>query len=698
MKNHRKTAAFLVSLMLCFGNAAAPVMSGYATDEETTAASETLVASAEEQEGEEENGFRYTVDADGNATIIGSTLNDKEITVPDTLGGKPVTELATKAFLNSLAEKIVIPAGVEYISTDDPFASCLNLREIEVAPENKAYCSKDGVLYSKDMKTLLHCPAAAERESYAVPDGVEEIGVAGFAESRLRHITLPSSVKTIGRHSFSFCSFLEEIDMSGTSVEYVDVMAFSNDTALTSVKFSDSTTEIGLAAFFGCSKLAEIELPPNIVVIRQSAFQGTALKQVTIPSTIEDIGYCAFGYDENEKMDSSFVIIGTSGTIAERYCTDSDTEYNYANNFTFKSIAVAEAEEEYSKLDTHAFEDYEYALIDGEAYITFCVSMDDIITVPAEMDGHKIVGLYKGAFVTNTASEIILPDGIKTIGENMFSDSLKKLTIPGSCEAIEGAEPFVDCSSLEAITVTDGDGYFSSEDGVLYSKDKKTLYVYPRAKQDKKFKVPESVEEITVSAFCGSANLEEVELNNVKTIGDYAFESSEKLSRVKFSKDLETVGYCAFFACPALKSVRLGEKLENIGDYAFGYYYDQQLAANMQSGLSEEEEPYSVVEDYTIYAKEDSTAYKYAKACGINVVTNTVEVADANVNRGFLYVIIGIIGAAVLALVGAAAGKSMKKKKASKPANNKTEEKAAEDEVSEDGDEEAEDEADEEDN
>ncbi|MCQ2490629.1 MAG: leucine-rich repeat domain-containing protein [Ruminococcus sp.] len=698
MNTHRKTAAFLVGLLLCFGNTAAPVMSGYAVNDDAASVSadgdilgtaDDPDAGAEMQDASEEGGFLYEADSNGNAVIVGCTLEDKEITVPDTLGGMPVTELATDAFLGSHAEKIIIPAGIEYISTDNPFASCLNLLETEVSPDNANYCTKDGVLYNKDMTMLVHYPAANERESYTVPDSVTEIGVAGFAESRLKHITLPDSLTTIGRHSFSFCQFLEEIDMSGTSIEYVDVMSFINDISLTSVKFSDSTDGIGLAAFFGCSKLAEIELPPNVTYIRQSAFAGTALKQVEIPASIEEIGYCAFGYNENEEMDSDFVIIGTSGTVAEQYCKDSDTEYGYTNDFTFKSVEVAEAEEEYSKLDRHSFEDYEYALIDGEAYITFCVSMDDVITVPAEVDGHSVAGLYKGAFSTNEASEIILPDGLKTIGENMFSSKLKKLTIPGSCENIEGVEPFVDCAELEEINVTDGEGAYSSADGVLYDSDKKTLLVYPRGKTAKKFKAPAETEEINTSAFCGNAFLEEADLSHIKKIDDYAFETCGKLGSVRFSKELESVGYRAFFACPELKSVRLGEKLDFIGDYAFGFVYDQQLAMESQ------EDPYSVVEDYTIYAKKDSTAYKYAKACGINVVTNTVGVADVNVNRGFLYVIIGMIAAAVLAVIGVATGKSVKKKKASRPAAKKAAKPEKAEEAPEDSDEEADDEAEE---
>ena len=80
MKNHRKTAAFLMGLLLCLGNTAVPVMTGYAADDEVSAVSDEA---ADEQEGEEEGGFRYTVDSDGNAVIIGNTLEDKEVTVPD---------------------------------------------------------------------------------------------------------------------------------------------------------------------------------------------------------------------------------------------------------------------------------------------------------------------------------------------------------------------------------------------------------------------------------------------------------------------------------------------------------------------------------------------------------------------------------------------------------------------------------------
>lgn len=682
MKHFKRSAAFIMGLLICFGNAAAPAASVYATDDEVSTV-------AEENELIDGN-FRYTVDNDGNATLTGCDFIATEVTVPDTLGGYPVTEIASSAFRENKANIINIPAGIVYISSGDPFSSCLSLKEINVSEDNAEYCSVDGVLYSADMKKLLHYPAYKDGDSFAVPDGVEEIGIAALSENRLKTVTLPDTIKTIGRHAFSFDEQLTAIDMSNTSVEVIDVMTFINCSSLSSVKFSESTVNIELAAFYGCISLAEITLPGELVSVGQSAFMGTAMKEVRVPDSVVSIGYSAFGYDMNENPDESFVIIGSTGSAAYKYCTDSDSEYDYANNFIFKSTDVAEAEAEYNALDTVAAGEYEYAIIDGEACITICVSIDNEIIVPEELDGYKVTSIYKGAFLNNEAKKIVLPETVKTIGEAAFSSVLESLTIPGGCEGIEGSEPFLECVSLKEFIVTEGDGAYSSKDGVLYDRDMKSVLAYPIAKEDKTYTAPDSVKEIAMSAFCGNLYLEEIVLTNVEAIGNYAFENCAELSRVEFSKKLSSVGVDAFLDCHKLKSVRLYDKLEYIGDYAFGYAYDAVLAGKIEQGAVEETEPFSVMDDFKIYTTEDSLAYKYGKACGITVVTGTVELWGNNVNKNFLYVIIGIAAAAVLAVIGVITGKSLSKKKAS---GSKTVPKKTAKETGEESEEEADDES-----
>lgn len=701
MNHFKRSAAFIMGLLLCFGNAAAPAASVYATDDEVS------TVMAEEDNELTDGNFRYTLDDDGNATLTGCDFIATEVTVPDTLGGHPVTEIASSAFRENKANIINIPAGIVYISSGDPFSSCLSLKEINVSEDNTEYCSVDGVLYSADMKKLLHYPAYKDGDSFAVPDGVEEIGIAALSENKLKTVTLPDSVKTIGRHAFSFDEELTAIDMSNTSVELIDVMTFINCSSLTSVKFSESTTDIELAAFYGCTSLAEVTLPENLISVGQSAFMGTPMKEIRVPDSVVSIGYSAFGYDMNENPNDSFVIIGSTGSAAYKYCSDSDSEYDYANNFIFKSTDVADAEAEYNALDTVAAGEYEYAIIDGEACITICVSIDSEIIVPEEIDGYKVTSIYKGAFLNNEAKKIVLPETVKTIGEAAFSSLLESLTIPGGCEGIEGSEPFLDCVSLKEFIVTEGDGAYSSKDGVLYDRDMTSVLAYPVDKEDKTYTAPDSVKEIAMSAFCGNLRLEEITLTNVEAIGNYAFENCAELSKVKFSKELRDVGVDAFLDCPKLKSVRLYDKLEYIGDYAFGFAYDAVLAGKIEQGVVEDAEPFSVVSDFKIYTTEDSLAYKYAQACGITVVTGTVEFAGTNVNKAFLCVIIGIVAAAVLTVVGVITGKSLSKKKASKSktAPKKTDEEPeeaedeseeeVEDEIEEADEEATEDEADE---
>lgn len=668
MSYRKRALAFLAGLLLCFGGTAAPFGQVYADDEETS------TASSEEQENTfKEGDFTYTVDGDGNAVVESWVSDAKEVVIPSEMGGHIVTEIATEAFLESRVYKVTIPASVNYISTDNPFASCVALEEIDVDPENKNYCSVDGILYTKDMKKLVHYPAAKSGDSFEVPDGIEEIGIAGISENGLKSISLPDSLSKIGRHSFSFDERLESIDMSGTSIEKVEVMAFVNCNVLTEVKFSPDTKEIALGAFYGCSKLEEVELPEGLETVGQSAFLGTAMKEVSVPDTVTSIGYSAFGYDENQNPIDGFTIIGAYNSAAYTYCKDKDEEYGYANDFDFKSFEVAQDEEEYSKLDIHSSGDYEYALENDEATITICVSMDSSITVPDEIDGHKVTAVRKGAFGSLEATEIIYPDTVKTIGENNFPVTLQKVTLPAALETIDGAEPFIDCAALQEINVSEGEGEgtYSSADGILYSKDKKTLIVYPRAKEDKKFTLPADTEEIAFSAFCGNTFIEEADLRSAKQIASYAFENCTALKKVRFSKSLESVGENVFFNCHALGSVRLYKELTDIGDYAFGFIYDSALQSQIEQGLVQETNPYSVLDGFKIYTDEDTTAYKYAQVYDIEVVTNTVDVGSNNVNQNFIYVIAGIAAAVVLAVAGIITGKSISRKKASKkPADN----------------------------
>lgn len=668
MNYHKKTAAFSMSLLMCLNMS--PLFSYADNEDNINHDDEIMLIDTTDDEPLSEDGFTYTIDDDGFAHITGYTLTDTDIIIPETIGGAKVTEIDSKAFIDGTAEKIHIPATIEYISAENPFAPCLNLAEITVDKNNRNYCVKDGVLFTKDMKKLVYYPPKKEGTSYTIPDGVEQLGIASVSSTGLTEINIPDSVKEIGRHVFSFNEKLGKIDLSGTSVECIDIMSFANCTSLSEVTFPENLTEIGLAAFMSCESLEEITLPESLETIGQSAFMDTALKKIRIPENVTDIGYSAFGYDIDDNPIEDFVIIGKLGSAAQQYSTDTDTDYDYANNFTFITSEVADAEEEYKSMNPIPSSDgeYEYSVLDdGTCCILFCVSIDNTITVPAEIDGYTVTSIYKGAFLANEATTIIFPDTVKTISEAVFSEYVENITIPASCTEIEGTEPFLTCLNLKEINVAgEGDGAYSSEDGVLYNKDKSVIIAYPMKKSDTSYKAPSSVREISMSAFCYNEFIEDIDISGVEKIGSYAFEGCTNINSVKLSKELNFVGTNAFLGCTSLESIRVYDKVETIGEYAFGYTYDAELAQSIANGETDSTEPYSVIDGFKMYAEKDTEAWFYANICGIEVVENTSEIGGKNVDKNFLYVVAGIAGAVVLAVIGIFTGKSISKKKGKK--------------------------------
>lgn len=655
--------------------------------------------------------FGYSLTIGGTASIGAYKGSDTVVEIPAEIDGIPVSEIDSNAFvLNGTVTSITIPASVDYISGNNPFRAASALKEINADPGNIAYCSEDGILYNKD-KTELKCyPAAKSGSTFTVPDTVEIIGVAAFSGCQLTEIKLSSALTETQRHSFSECSGLTSIDFSGTKVEDIQTMSFAECENLSRITFPATLTQIGAGAFVSCHSLEDIELPDGLLSIGQNAFADTALMKAEIPSSVQNIGYCAFGYDAELQPIEDFRIIGETGSAAQVYATDSDEEYDYYNNFTFMTPEQAESYAEYESLDVKESGNYMYAEVDGEAVITAYNGAELTIEVPSEIEGLRVTRIFKSAFYSNQAEKIILPEtiktidelaflactyvkeitipaGIETIGDEAFEDcvSLEKITIGGTCREI-GFEPFYGCGSLKEIVVTDGSGGdVSSQDGVLFNGDKSVILAYPPAKETKKYKVPSSVREIRLFSFVNCKKLESVDLSGVESIGDSAFENCTSLKSVKLSKSLKTVGNYAFYGCTSLMKVRVYSETDSIGDQAFGFFYntspEPEETTNIlgQTTTQSEDEitpKDDLIKGFKLYADKDSLAAKYCDAHGVELVTGTIGLFGVNVDIALFAAIGAIIAAAIIAIAGFAAGRSVKRKKAEKAEQKRKEESA----------------------
>ena len=84
-----------------------------------------------------------------------------------------------------------------------------------MAPQNPAFCSREGVLFNRDQTTLIRCPAG-KSGAYTIPDGVTRIENYAFGQcQRLTRVTIPDSVAYLGQNAFSGCDRLTEVRFLG---------------------------------------------------------------------------------------------------------------------------------------------------------------------------------------------------------------------------------------------------------------------------------------------------------------------------------------------------------------------------------------------------------------------------------------------------------------------------------------------------
>lgn len=132
-----------------------------------------------------------------------------EYTVPDT-----TEKIGNYAFNSCFFEKITLGAGIKEIGSD-VFENCDFLLNIEVSAANKNYKSIDGVLYSKDGKTLIAYPGGRTEKSFKIPDGVTAIANGALDCDSLTEFYIPKSVIEI--NSFISC---KNIYYSGSKTEF----------------------------------------------------------------------------------------------------------------------------------------------------------------------------------------------------------------------------------------------------------------------------------------------------------------------------------------------------------------------------------------------------------------------------------------------------------------------------------------------
>lgn len=263
-----------------------------------------------------------------------------------------------------------------------------------------------------------------------------------------------------------------------------------------SVTYSGKTypvTSIGRGAFQYCTRMTCLTIPSSITSIAEQAFPNCrSLKQFIVPA-------------DHPKYTTSEGVLFTK---------EMDTLIAYPNSKT----AAYFIPKEVKMIAKGAFQ--------------FCYDLSSV-TIP---EGVTTIG--NNAFSScHSLKEIVLPQSVRFVGDDAFSycSNITTITIP-SCITTYRESFFRGCKSLKQYVVPEDHPTFSVIEGVLYSKDKKMLVSFPKARPAK-YVIKEGVEAIGDSAFYKCVHLTSLTLpSSLTSIGDKAFGSCFRL------KDINCLG------------------------------------------------------------------------------------------------------------------------------------------------------------
>ena len=358
--------------------------------------------------------------------------------------------------------------------------------------------------------------------------------------ARLKKLILPDNITTIETYGIG----------PGITIEFRNNPNFvARDGLLLS---KDETELIAIGNVESCVVPSTVkEIPDSIFNHDHLPRVIPILKRIDIPASIERIGVDAF----RKCSTLSTVTFTNNGTKAASLDICSDAFRDCA----IESLQLPDNTRDIGRKSFYGNEAMQSAIIKRAVCIGDSAFYGNSLTSLLLPD-KKFERIGIKAFYGSVINSLSL--SAKEIGDSAFYDVVHG-TVSISADVEKIGKNALFSTELEAINVDSGNLNYSSEDGVLYNKEKSVLYVYPCAKGGS-YVGPASLLEIMPYAFYLS-NCESVSLPNVKTVGESAFEKSSLISA-----DLpkaETIGANAFYGNENLKTLSI-PLVTQLPDYA----------------------------------------------------------------------------------------------------------------------------------
>ncbi|MCH5198603.1 MAG: leucine-rich repeat protein, partial [Oscillospiraceae bacterium] len=265
---------------------------------------------------------------------------------------------------------------------------------------------------------------------------------------------------------------------------------------ITSLVVNEGITETGTYSFAKLTSLQEMTLPSTLIQIGNYSFSGaSALKEFVAPENLIFIGDHAFEKTTSLASityNSKIMILGT---------------YVFTNSVITEAVLPSSV--------------IKY----GERVYSEC----------------------------NKVQKIIIEDGITSLTSRVFyaysyDSELKELVIPASVKYISHNFYSLGMFTLQNITVDQNNQDYCSVDGVLFTKDMKTICFYPPEKTGLYYHIPQTVSKMSYYAFASNSYLNYLDMSDcaVTVIPTYCFYSAKMLKGIDWPKNLTQISSSAF--------------------------------------------------------------------------------------------------------------------------------------------------------
>ena len=586
-----------------------------------------LTALAEDAESHRDGAFFYQI-ADGEAVLTGCDWDAMQadslymfaeppvsLEIPATLGGYPVTSIGGWVFCSldgspvDAPFEVVLPEGLRALDAD-AFADCYYAAKVtlpatlEIIPEdcfdrisaeidfpngNPRYSCENGFLIDRDTQTLLYTapsshgnPLPAVRrlgdcslmnwlwdddDDPVLPDTLESVGSYIFYDCGVTRVTFPDGITELSPYTF-YCTDLQEVHLPASLREIPDYCFWNCQ--LTALTIPDGVTRIGAHAV--------------------DWFTGEIIGAVTLPASVEFVGYRAFPDECDVTALNPQVHFETAAEYAERI-----PEYDWYGD------------EAADVLYSDGLFDYELssrgAVLLGCSRFLNQPEVPDVLEIPAELGGYPVVGLGAYALCTYDFAggrdfSIIVPEGVRFMTSDAFlcCHAATRISFPSTLDDLPESS-FYHVSA--EIDFPNGNPRYSCENGFLIDRDTQTLlYAAPSSQGQpipavrrlgdsaldnwkpagNEIRLPDTLESIGPYALDGQYTGDFSPLaalilpDGVRELSDCSIYGCWEIQLLRFPATLtEIPAYCV--ANCGLGAVEIPEGVTRIGEFAF-YYYD----------------------------------------------------------------------------------------------------------------------------